>query len=84
MGDLEAEFGTERFARFWTSDQPVDQAFLEAFGEPIEEWTMGWGQGLMGYHKAGPSTDPLSILLTLLTVATCRGVAAVTGTRRSV
>ena len=30
MGDLEAEFGTERFARFWTSDQPVDQAFLEA------------------------------------------------------
>ena len=84
MGDLEAEFGAERFARFWTSDQSVDEAFLGAFGEPMEEWTMRWAQGLMGFHKTGPSIDPLSILLTLVTVITCGGLAVATGTRRTV
>ena len=29
MADLEAEFGRDRFARFWTSDQNVEDAFAE-------------------------------------------------------
>ncbi len=84
MGDLEAEFGRERFSRFWTSDQAVEDAFTTAFGEPIEVWTMRWAQDRMGPQKAGPSTDLLSALLTLVTLLTCVGIATATATRRRV
>jgi hypothetical protein len=84
MGDLEAEFGGERFGRFWTSDQAVDDAFAAAFGEPIEMWTMRWAQERMGPQKAGPSTDLLSVLLTLVTLLACIGIATATATRRRV
>ncbi len=84
MGDLEAEFGGERFARFWTSDQDVEEAFAAAFGEPIEMWTMRWAQDRMGAQKAGPSTDLLSVLLTLVTLLACVGIATATATRRRV
>ena len=84
MGDLESEFGRERFARFWRSDQSVDDAFLAAFGESIESWTMRWAQRRMGVQKASPSTDGLSVLLTFLTLLACAGIAVTTGTRRRV
>lgn len=84
MGDLEAEFGGERFGRFWTSDQEVEDAFAAAFGEPIEMWTMRWAQERMGAQKAGPSTDLLSVFLTLVTLLACIGLATATATRRRV
>ncbi len=84
MGDLEAEFGRDRFTRFWTSDQTVEDAFATAFGEPIGVWTMQWAQDRMGPQKAGPSTDLLSVLLTLVTLLTCVGIATATATRRRV
>ena len=84
MGDLESEFGRDRFARFWTSDQPVEDAFAAAFGEPIGVWTMRWAQERLGVQKAGPSTDGLSVFLTLATLMACVGIATVTAARRRV
>jgi len=84
MGDLETEFGRDRFARFWTSDQDVEDAFTAAFGEPIEVWTMRWAQDRMGVQKAGPSVDLLSVLLTLVTLLACVGISTATATRRRV
>lgn len=84
MSDLESEFGLDRFARFWTSDEPVEDAFVAAFGEPIEMWTMRWAQERMGIQRAGPSTDGLSMLLTLVTLLACVGIATATATRRRV
>lgn len=84
MGDLEAEFGRDRFGRFWTSDQPVEHAFAAAFGESIEAWTMRWAQERLGVQKAGPSTDGLSLLLTLATLIACVGIATATAARRRV
>ncbi len=81
MGDLEAEFGKDRFTRFWTSEQAVEDAFATAFGEPIEAWTMRWAQDRMGPQKAGPSTDLLSVLLTLVTLLACVGIATATAER---
>ena len=81
MGDLEAEFGRDRFARFWTSEQAVEVAFATAFGEPIEVWTMRWARDRMGPQKAGPSTDLLSVLLTLVTLLACVGIATATAER---
>jgi len=83
-GDLETEFGRDRFARFWTSDQDVEDAFTAAFGEPIELWTMRWAQDRMGVQKAGPSVDLLSVLLTLITLLACVGIATATAHRRRV
>ncbi len=82
MSDLEGDFGRDRFTRFWTSDQSVEDALNAAFGEPIESWTMRWAQDRLGYQKAGPSTDLLSVLLTLATLVACVGVATATATRR--
>jgi len=84
MGDLEAEFGRDRFARFWTSDQTVEDAFTAAFGEPIEVWTMRWAQDRIGIQKAGPSVDLLSVLLTLVALLACIGISTATATRRRV
>ena len=81
MGDLEAEFGRDRFTRFWTSDQSVEDAFVTAFNESIEVWTMRWAQDRMGFQKAGPSTDGLSVLLTLVTLLACVGIATATAAR---
>ncbi len=82
MADLEEEFGVERLRRFWTSEQDPDQAFLAAFGEPIVEWTMRWAQAQQGPQRAGPSTDRLSVLLTMLTVLASAGAAVVVGSRK--
>ena len=84
MGDLEAEFGGDRFARFWTSDQDVEDAFAAAFGEPMGVWTMRWAQDRMGIQKAGPSVDLLSVLLTLVALLACVGISTATATRRRV
>ncbi len=58
MSDLEAEFGRDRFARFWTSDQSVEDAFAAAFDEPIGAWTMRWAQDRMGPQKSGSIHRP--------------------------
>ena len=84
MGELEEEFGVERFRRFWQSEQGPDQAFLAVFGEPMAEWTMRWAQARQGIQRAGPSTDRLSVLLTMLTVLACSGAAVAMGTRKRV
>ncbi len=84
MGDLKEEFGVERLRRFWTSEQDPDQAFLAVFGEPMSEWTMRWAQAQQGPQRAGPSTDRLSVLLTMLTVLATGGAAVVVGSRKRV
>lgn len=38
------EFGRERFRRFWQSDRPIDEAFQEAFGEPLGHYTARWAK----------------------------------------
>lgn len=34
--------GRERFARFWSSNEPVPTAFATAAGEPLSHWTSRW------------------------------------------
>jgi hypothetical protein len=34
--------GSEPFRRFWSSDQPVAEAFQEAFGLSMGAWTVNW------------------------------------------
>jgi hypothetical protein len=52
LTDLEAEFGQDRFARFWTSSLAVPEAFEEAFGLAPDRWLQGW---VRRHYFSGPS-----------------------------
>jgi len=46
LADLVHSQGRERFQAFWRSDRPVADAFAEAFGEPLGDWTARWARDL--------------------------------------
>lgn len=54
LHDLATEFGRDAFARFWTSDLPVLEAFEDAFGVTAGEWMVDWMDRTRGVEKAGP------------------------------
>jgi hypothetical protein len=79
---LEMEFGPDRFEAFWNSEQPVLEAFQEAFGLPAEEWVMAWAQKLYGTLDRGPSVPLNASLLTFLTIGLFAALAASVAIRR--
>lgn len=44
LSDLIEAFGRERFARFWTSDAPFEDAFRSAFGEDLGIYQYRWAR----------------------------------------
>jgi hypothetical protein len=66
LADLEAEFGPERFAAFWTAEAPVAEAFEAAFGLSRADWTHTWAVERLGTRRARGSLladVPLTLLL---------------------
>ncbi len=51
LSDMVGAFGHERFARFWQSDAPVEEAFAAAMGVPLDEWTMQWARRYIGVPR---------------------------------
>ncbi len=51
---LEAQYGPERMAAFWTSDQDVVTAFETAFGVDLETTMMELGRARFGAEPTGP------------------------------
>lgn len=45
LSDLVDDKGRDRFKAFWRSNRSVDQAFADAFGERLGEWTSRWAVG---------------------------------------
>jgi hypothetical protein len=82
LAHLEQEFGRERFAAFWQSDQPLEPAFLAAFGTPLGEWVMDWARRYYGPATRSARVSVLSAVLTLLTCAVLAAVAVAIGRRR--
>lgn len=83
LRDLEAEFGRDRFARFWTSHDDVASAFAAAFGEPPGTWVMGWARARLGTVEAGPGVGWPDLLLTLLGIGAVAAVAVAVVARRA-
>ena len=81
--DLEEEFGTERFARFWSSELDVEEAFQTAFGEPVEEWLVRWAQARWGNLMVGPRMPLQATLLSFLTLGLFVGLALFIGRRKA-
>lgn len=71
---LEADFGTERFERFWTSPDRFDVAFAAAFGKVPEAWLaerFGAAAGA-GAVRPGPlprrGTIPTGLALSIVSI----------------
>ena len=82
--DWEARYGSDAFSRFWTSSEPVPQAFEAAFGEPLGEWVRDWAGQHVGLYRAGPSLPWSSVWTSLLAMAALAAVATAAGMRREV
>jgi hypothetical protein len=85
LADLEREFGTDRFARFWTSAEPLEAAFANAFGTSLGEWVHGWA--LRYYPAAEPvraAVAPWTALMSLLTIGVLCGAAMLEAHRRQI
>lgn len=81
---VEREFGGDRFASFWTSQQPPEQAFEAAFGVPMGEWVTGWARRHYGVEPRGPKLNVSGVLLSLMLVAMCAAASLWNVRRRSV
>ncbi|HEY6807375.1 MAG TPA: hypothetical protein VI160_01205 [Gemmatimonadales bacterium] len=62
LSDLEADLGTDRFARLWNADVPLDSAFALAAGTSLAEWTQRWARRTGPTITAGPGAPPLDEL----------------------
>ncbi|HEY4101268.1 MAG TPA: hypothetical protein VGM20_10380 [Gemmatimonadales bacterium] len=45
VAGLISQYGRERFQRFWSSEQPIEVAFQEAFGESLGTGVARWAHG---------------------------------------
>ena len=84
LGDMVGRFGRERFQRFWTSDAPLDDAFAEAMGIPLDEWTMEWARTYVGAFRTAGQLPWGSAVLSLVLSAALVGVAGLYAGRRQV
>ncbi len=84
LADVEAEFGSEAFARFWRSSEPVPEAFQEAFGVELGDWVLGWADREIGRFRAGPAPRAATVGWSLLTLMLLSGFAGLKQVARRV
>jgi hypothetical protein len=94
LSDLIREEGRDPFAKFWTSDQPLETAFREAFGRDLGTWTRWWAarqyRGSWAFIESGQTVvlgtnlKPSWLLLVLGWTTLAVLIAAFTARRRQV
>jgi hypothetical protein len=84
LHDLEVEFGAERFARFWQSNEDMESAFASAFGLPLGEWVQRWAQTRFGVIQTNAGMDAATVLLSLLTLLVLGAAAIIEAQRRQI
>ena len=85
LAALVHDMGRERFARFWRSTAPVDSAFLQAFGQPLDAWTARWtARFASDVPPFGPAPRPQAVLFSLALAAIAIAAAVGLVTRRQV
>ena len=81
MASLVRDQGPERFARFWRSPLPPQQAFNAAFTVPFDQWAMTWARARVGRIQVGATTKARdlasSIAWVLVGGGICVGLALV-------
>jgi hypothetical protein len=82
LSHLEAEFGPDAFAAFWSSDQRVEVAFESAFGVHPAEWVQGHATRLNGTLRAGPAPAGSTVAMALLLMLASLGIGTRAALRR--
>jgi hypothetical protein len=84
LGDMVGRFGRDRFQRFWSSDAPLEEAFHEAMGMPLDEWTMEWARRYVGVPRTAGHLPWGSAVLSLALAAVVVSAAGLYAVRRQV
>jgi hypothetical protein len=84
FADLIRSLGEERFRRFWTSDKAPGEAFADAFGQDIGEWTVQWARDVYGVRGRSPTVSASSALVAVLVILLALGSAIATARRQQV
>ncbi len=84
LADLERWFGPEAFTRFWTSSQPVDKAFEEAFEMEAGAWVVTWLSQFMRVEPAGPGLQKSATSWSMMLITLFAGIAYLRSRRRQV
>lgn len=84
LRDLEQQFGTERFARFWASDADFAISFATAFGVDPVDWVRRWSVQRYGTASLGPRLASVNVLLSLLTLGLLMAMVAAVAAHRQV
>jgi hypothetical protein len=84
FSDLLRGFGRERVGRFWSTDLPIDSAFVEAMGTDIGAWTRRWQREQTAPVTLGPLPPAGATVMGLVMALGAVGVSAGLATRRRV
>lgn len=74
LAALVRDQGPDRFAKFWRSNLPPEQAFDHAFTVPFDRWAPGWARTVYGAVRIDVRTRPREVASTLLWIGLCVGV----------
>ena len=74
LDQLEREFGSAAFARFWSSGAPMPQAFANAFGTSLGSWVQRWASDT--YPSPGSSDGRSLSIADIVYALGCMGLAA--------
>lgn len=84
LSEMARTLGRERFEKFWKSPLPVAEAFNQAAGEDIQDWTRRWAVRTYGPAQVGPAMSTLGLSTGLLIVLLGLGGATFVEWRRRV
>jgi len=77
LAALVHDLGRERFAGFWRSRASVPDAFVAAFGLPMDQWTSAWARrSVPDLPPFGPAPRPIAVLLGLVMAGVAIAAAA--------
>jgi hypothetical protein len=68
LSDLLRDVRRTRFARFWSSELGVEDAFMDELGVSFTDWTVRWARAQVGKWEYGPLPRLSSLLSSLLLV----------------
>jgi hypothetical protein len=84
VSEMVRTLGKDRFAKFWTSSEPVHDAFATAGGGDLDAFARSWAQRMYGTTTVGPTLSSLGLSTGTVVVLLTFGLAVMAERRRRV
>ena len=84
LDQIEADFGTEAFQAFWTSEESLEVAFATAFGIHPADWVRSRALRRHEAVRAGPAPSNSAVVTSVLLMLVGLAVGTWTALRRRV